>query len=241
MRSYVKLELLRSVRNTTSLIMLTVFPLVLYLVWTKVLRVVPAGPQQVDFAAYTMVSMAVYGAMGGALFIGGAIAMERSKGWLRQLAVTPLPAHGYISAKLIAGATGVLPSIFAVLAGGALISGVRLPPGTWPALVVLIWVGVVPFAALGVAFGYTMNGQAANLAMIGVFFGLSVLGGLWLPVQLMPEFMRTLAEYSPAYQAGSLGWRALAGDWPTVRSLVVLAGWTLLFSGLAAWRYRRAL
>ncbi|MFI6299204.1 ABC transporter permease [Nonomuraea sp. NPDC050790] len=241
MGSYLRLELRRAARNPAGLIILTAFPLALYLLWTKVLRIVPEGPQQVDFAAYSMVSMALYGAMGGALFIGGAIAMERSKGWLRQLAVTPLPAHGYISAKLLAGAAGVLPSILVVLAAGGLLSGVRLPPATWPVLVALIWAGVMPFAALGIAFGYTMSGQAANLAMIGVYFGLSVLGGLWLPVRLMPEFVRTLAEYSPAYQAGSLGWRALAGDWPTGRSLIVLAAWTLLFTGLAAWRYRRAL
>ncbi|MEV5503448.1 transglutaminaseTgpA domain-containing protein, partial [Nonomuraea fuscirosea] len=35
-----------------------------------------------------LANLATYGAMGGALFIGGAIAMERSKGWLDQLAVT---------------------------------------------------------------------------------------------------------------------------------------------------------
>ncbi|MFB4274014.1 ABC transporter permease [Nonomuraea sp. MTCD27] len=239
MRSYLRLELVRGFRNPVGLVMLTVFPLGLYLLWTKVLDVVPQG-QVGDFAAYTMVSMATYGAMGGALFVGGAIALERSKGWLGQLAVTPLPAHGYVTAKLLGGATGVLPSILVMLAAGALLSGVRLPFGTWPALVVLIWVGVLPFAALGIAFGYTMKGQSANLAMMAVYFGLSVLGGLWLPVRAMPEGMRTLAEYSPAYQAGSLGWRALEGRPPTLTSLAVLAAWTLLFCALAVWRYRRA-
>ncbi|MGP3959167.1 ABC transporter permease [Nonomuraea sp. 3N208] len=240
MRSYLGLEMRRGFRNPAGLILLTAFPVALYLLWTKVLNVVPQG-QHGDFAAVTMVSMATYGSMGGALFIGGAIALERGKGWARQLAVTPLPAHGYVVAKLISGATGVLPSIVVVLAAGALVAGVRLPLWTWPALVLLIWVGVMPFAALGIAFGYTLKGQAANLAMMAVYFGLSILGGLWLPVQLMPEGMRVLAEYSPAYQAGSLGWRALAGEWPTGTAIGVLAAWTLLFAALAVWRYRRAL
>jgi ABC-2 type transport system permease protein len=220
--------------------MLTGFPLILYLLWTKVLTIVPQG-QTGDFAAHTMVSMATYGAMGSALFVGSAIALERSKGWLRQLAVTPLPAHGYVTAKVLSGASGVLPSIFAVLIAGALLSGVRLPLLTWPALVLLIWVGVMPFAALGIACGYTMKGQSASLAMTFIYFGLSVLGGLWLPIQVLPEGMRTLSEYSPAYQAGSLGWRALDGQPPTGTSIAVLAAWTLLFSVLAVWRYRRAL
>jgi ABC-2 type transport system permease protein len=240
MGAYLRLELVRGFRSPVNLVMLTGFPVILYLLWTNVLDVAPRGWQG-DAAAYAMVSMATYGAMGGALFVGGAIALERGNGWLRQLAVTPLPAHGYVTAKLVSAAAGVLPSIVAVLAAGALLSGVRLPAGTWAALVPLIWVGVLPFAALGVAFGYTLKGQAASVAMIAVYFALSVLGGLWLPVETMPDGMRTLAEYSPAYQAGSMGWRALAGQPPEGVSLAVLAGWTLLFAALGLWRYRRAL
>lgn len=239
MGSYLRLELLRAFRNPVGLVMLSVFPVLLYLLWTKVLALAAPG-RGVDPAAYTMVSMATYGAMGGALFVGGAIALERGNGWLRQLAVTPLPAHGYVTAKLVSGAAGVLPSIVAVLAAGYLLNGVRLPPGTWAALVALIWVGVLPFAALGVAFGYTLKGQVASVAMIAVYFGLSVLGGLWLPVTAMPAALRTLAEYSPAYQAGSLGWGALEGRLPGCVPLTVLAVWTLLFASLALWRYRRA-
>jgi ABC-2 type transport system permease protein len=239
MGAYLRLELMRGFRNPVGLVMTTFFPLGLYLVFTRVLNVAPRGIG--DFAAYTMVSMATYGAMGSALFIGGAIALERSKGWLAQLAITPLPAHGYVTAKLVSGAVAVLPSILVVLAGGALLSGVRLPLGTWPLLVVLIWVGVLPFAALGTAFGYSIKGQAATLAMTIVFFLLAVLGGLWLPVEAMPAGMRAVAELSPAYAAGSLGWRALDGLAPAGSSLAVLAAWTLLFAALALWRYRRAL
>ncbi|MGR6920584.1 ABC transporter permease [[Actinomadura] parvosata] len=238
MGSYLRLELARGLRNPVGLIMTTFFPLGLYLLFTLVLDVAPKGIG--DVGAYTMVSMATYGAMGSALFIGGAIALERSKGWLAQLAVTPLPAHGYVAAKLVSGAVTVLPSIVVVLAGGALLTGVRLPLGTWPLLVVLIWAGALPFAALGTAFGYSIKGQAASLAMMIVYFVLTVLGGLWLPVESMPEGMRVVAEYSPAYAAGSLGWRALDGLAPSGSSLAVLAAWTALFAGLALWRYRRA-
>ncbi|WP_043617106.1 ABC transporter permease [Nonomuraea candida] len=241
MRSYLRLEIVRGLRNPAGLVLLVLFPLGLYLLGTEVLDVVPPGLAD-GFAARTMVSMATYGALGGALFIvGGAIALERGKGWPAQLAVTPLPAHGYVTAKLVAGAIWVLPGILVVLAAGALVSGVRLPPATWPLLVALIWVGVLPFAALGIAIGYALRGQAANLAMMTVYFGLSVLGGLWLPVEAMPAGMRAVAEYSPAYLAGSPAWRALDGVPPTAASIAALAGWTLLFAALALWRYRRAL
>ncbi|MEV0612291.1 ABC transporter permease [Nonomuraea sp. NPDC050404] len=241
MGSYLRLEMARNFRNPVGTIMLVIFPVGLYLLFTRVLNLAQQG-QAGDFAAHSMVSMALYGAMGGALgVIGGAIAMERGKGWLAQLAVTPLPAHGYVTAKLLAGTAGVLPSIVAVLAAGALLSGVRLPPGTWPLLVVLILVGVLPFAALGVALGYAIEGQAGGLVTMTVYFVLAVLGGLWLPVEAMPEGVRAVAEYSPAYAAGSLAWGALEGRPPTGASLALLAAWTLFFAALALWRYRRAL
>ncbi|GLW05991.1 ABC transporter [Microtetraspora sp. NBRC 13810] len=240
MGSLLRLEIARTFRNPVSMVFLIGFPLALYLLWTKVLPV-SAGTGITDFAAYSMVSMATYGSLGGALFIGGAIALERTGGWLRQLAVTPLPGHGYVVAKLVAGMLGVLPSIVAVLAAGAALGGVRLAGTTWVVLVPLIWLGVLPFAALGVALGYSLAGQSANMAMIVVYFGLSVLGGLWVPVEALPDGLRAVAEYSPAYQAGSLGWRALDGLAPTGTAVAVLAGWTLLFCALAVWRYRRAL
>ncbi|WP_066366954.1 ABC transporter permease [Herbidospora mongoliensis] len=233
MRSFLLFEVRRGMSSPVNLVFLAGFPVLLYLLWTKVLDLA-SGP-------VSMVSMATYGAMGGALFIGGAIAMERASGWLRQLAVTPLPAHGYIVSKVVAGMLAVLPSVVIVLAAGALLGGVRLPVGTWLVLPLLIWVGVVPFAALGVAFGYALKGQSANIATMVVFFLLAVLGGLWLPVSRMPGWFRVVAEYSPAYQSGSLGWRALDGLPPTGTSALVLAGWTALFVLLGVWRYRRAM
>nr|WP_062332463.1 ABC transporter permease [Herbidospora sakaeratensis] len=232
MRSFLRFEVRRAMSNPVNLVFLAGFPVLLYLLWTKVLDLA-SGP-------VSMVSMATYGAMGGALFIGGAIALERSGGWLRQLAVTPLPAHGYIAAKLAGGMLAVLPSVVIVLAAGALLGGVRLPAATWLALPLLIWAGVLPFAALGVAFGYSLKGQSANIAMMVVYFVMAVLGGLWLPVSRMPEGLQVFAEYSPAHQAGSLGWRALDGLAPTGTSVLVLAGWTALFVLLGLWRYRSA-
>ncbi|NAS20264.1 ABC transporter permease [Herbidospora sp. NEAU-GS84] len=232
MRSFLRFEVRRALSNPVNLVFLAGFPVLLYLLWTKVLDLA-SGP-------VSMVSMATYGAMGGALFIGGAIALERSSGWLRQLAVTPLPAHGYIVSKLAGGMLAVLPSVVIVLAAGALLGGVRLPAATWLALPLLIWAGVVPFAALGVAFGYSLKGQSATIAMMVAYFVLAVLGGLWLPVSRMPGGLRTLAEYSPAYQAGSLGWRALDGLAPTGTSVLVLAAWAALFVLLGGWRYRSA-
>jgi ABC-2 type transport system permease protein len=43
---------------------------------------------------------------------------------------------------------------------------------------------------------------------------------------------------TPSYQLGDLGWRALHGQAPDLAGLALLAGYTALFGGLVAWRYR---
>ena len=91
-------EINRLRRNRRYLIFTVGLPVVLYLLWAK------AGKTAygIDFAAYYMVAMATFGAFAGALN-GNAIRIseERKVGWIRQLRLTPLPASGYVIAKIL--------------------------------------------------------------------------------------------------------------------------------------------
>ena len=91
-------EINRLRRNRRYLIFTVGLPVVLYLLWAK------AGKTAygIDFSAYYMVAMATFGAFAGALN-GNAIRIseERKVGWIRQLRLTPLPASGYVIAKIL--------------------------------------------------------------------------------------------------------------------------------------------
>ncbi|WP_203909215.1 ABC transporter permease [Rhizocola hellebori] len=239
MMTYLKYEVLRVLRNGAFTGYTVGFPVGFYLLFTVVFDQSPVGGSAFD--AYYMVSMALYGAIGTALTgVGAPIAMERSKGWTRQLALTPLRPGRYLLIKIAAASVLSLPAILAILLCGKLIHRVDLDLGTWLALVPALWVGALPFVGLGIAIGYTFRDESAQGVALAAYFLMSVAGGLWMPTVAFPAWLAKVSEVLPTYRAGELSWRLIAGESPFSGGALILAAWTVAFLGLAAWRFRRA-
>lgn len=117
--------------------------------------------------------------------------------------------------KALVGTVSGVPALVAVGIAGRLQHHVELPAGRWAALLVLMWVGTVPFALLGLAIGYGLPPQLAQPVNFLAFLGLSVLGGLLVPAAYFPDVLRHLAHALPTYRFAELGWRAAAGLAPT--------------------------
>jgi ABC-2 type transport system permease protein len=239
MPTYLRMEIVRVLRNPMFTGYTIGFPIFFYLLFTTVFA--QNQVRTTDFSAYYMVSMALYGAIGTALTgVGAPIAMERSRGWTRQLALTPLRPRQYLVVKVAAASVLSLPVILAILVVGRLVHHVDLGIGTWLALVPALWLGGLPFVGLGIAIGYTFRDEAAQGVALTVYFLLSIAGGLWLPVESFPHWLSNVANVLPTYRAGQLSWRLLAGSSPLTPGVLVLLAWAVGFLGLAAWRFRRA-
>ncbi|HEY3506650.1 MAG TPA: ABC transporter permease [Actinocatenispora sp.] len=236
MGTYLLLEVRRTLRNVPFLLYTVGFPVGFYLLFTQVF-----GGGQASWAGQYMVSMALYGAMGAGLTgVGARIAVERTKGWTRTLALTPLRPAGYLFVKLVASILLTLPVILLVMLAGFAINGVRLPATTWLALVPLLWLATLPFTALGIAIGYSVRDEVANGVSIVLLFVLSIGGGLWMPVQLFPHWLGEVARGLPSYRAAELSWRVLDGHQPFGVGALVFAGWLVALIAFAGWRFRRA-
>lgn len=237
MLGYVRLELRRAMRDGGYVVFGIAMPVVMYLIFTN-LALAPGDRH--DAAVYTMVSMAAYGALGTAFNNGSGIAEDRAAGWLRQLRLTPLTPAQVVTGKVVTGFVSVVPSIAAVLLAGVLINHVTLSPQRWLAIVVLLWAGTVPFSLFGLGNGYRLSAQSAAMANIASMLSLAVLGGLWVPVETFPSWLRAIAEWTPSNSYAGLSWRIAFGDAPTLRQAAILAAWLLLFGVYAVYGYRRA-
>ena len=241
MFDYLKLEIRRVFRDRRFVSLTVGIPVVFYLLWSGIFAgdgdetSTGLSPQ-----VYLLVSMASFGAIGAALNATGArLAAERQTGWLRQLKVTPLSSRSVIVAKTLASMTLALPSILLVTLIAATVRHVDLPIGEWAGLVAIMWVATLPFAALGTLIGSLVGPDSAQPLTMGCYFLLSILGGLWWPIDQLPDAMRTLARWTPSNRFAELGWDVVGGHAPSTTAALTLAGWTVLLGAGAVTAYRR--
>ncbi|QLQ14855.1 MAG: ABC transporter permease [Micropruina sp.] len=213
-------------------------PVTMYLFFSGIFGA-QANDSGVAVAAVMMATMATYGGLGAAMSAGANIQTERTTGWVRQLLLTALTPTEFMVGRVIAAVLLVAPAIGAVFVTGAL-RGVSLSPGTWAAAFGLTLAALLPMIVLGLVLGLLFKPQTAGAATTLVMMALSMLGGLWLPLDLMPEFMQAVGRLLPSYWASQLGgWPISGGAFP-LQGVVVIGVWTVALAVIGVLSYRRA-
>ncbi|NRA03931.1 MAG: ABC transporter permease [Myxococcales bacterium] len=155
-------------------------------------------------------------------YLGGRLAEAAGDCALR--AVT-LGIWGFAMAYLLAGSLPKDPS-------GLLLA---LPLG-----VLALWLGLVSMAAIGVTAFWLQDCSPVYLVWQKAAF---ILGGLMLPLEIYPDWLRQVADWTPfsAFMYG-VGRMSFGFD-PVLAGEVALrlVGWSLLTTLLLVWMYRRAL
>ena len=231
--TYLVLDVRRSLRNRRTLIFLLVMPVVFFLLFGGGFR--DSDP---DAFAYVMVSMAVYGAMIATTSTGAQVSVERSQGWTRQLRLTPLRPVGYVLIKVASALVlGIVP-VFMVLATGAVL-GADLTIGEWVEVAVLSWVCSLVFAAFGLFVGYLVPAENA-MQFIGPLLALmSFFGGLFQPLDMLPQALQNIAPWMPTYAVGLVARSPLTDSGLTLVHVGDLVLWTAIFAAGTALLFRR--
>ncbi|WP_413332867.1 ABC transporter permease [Brevibacterium sp. GP-SGM9] len=230
-----RLELLRKLRNRRTLIFTMIMPAVFYLIFGVTNKGQTLG--DTDAALYISVSLATYGAMVATTTGGAQVAVERALGWSRQLALTPLHPAAFILTKVLVSMVLGAVSVIVVFVLAAF-TGVHAPLGTLLAAGALVVLTSSVFAAFGVMLGYllpTENAIQVSSMVLGI---LSLIGGLFVPLEIWPKTLQTIAHFTPAYGAGEIARAPLGGgydQWAVVNIIV----WLAIFVAGSAWALRR--
>jgi ABC-2 type transport system permease protein len=236
--TYTRYELLRTIRNRRVIIFTLAFPVVLFLAIAAPNRnVTDFSGTGISMPLYFMVGLAAFATMNAMLAAGSRIAADRAAGWNRQLRVSPLSPSSYIGTKVLTGYLLAGLSILVLYACGVAL-GVRLPAGRWLAMTGLLLVGLIPFAALGIALGHLLSSDSVGPAVGGLVGVLALLGGSWFPIS-GHGFLHDLAQALPSYWLVQASHIANGGSaWGGLGWGVVL-GWSVVLTALAARAYRR--
>ena len=236
--TYIRYEVLRTVRNRRFMILALGFQLVIYfLIATPNRHETNLGGTGISAALYLMVGLVTFGTMNAMLGSGARIAAERSAGWNRQLRITPLSARTYFRTKVLTGYMLAAMTMVLLYTAGSVL-GVRLTVSEWVKMTALLLVGLIPFAALGILFGHLLTPDSIGPAIGGLTAALSILGGVWFPVT-GHGILHDIALALPSYwlvQAAHIG--VGGGGWDRTGWIVWIA-WTVAAAYLARRAYER--
>jgi len=234
-RAQTRIEMLLTVRRGESLLVTLVIPLGILVFFSTVDAVNTSYKEPVDFLVPGVLALAV---MSSAMVsLGIATGYERRYGVLKRLGSTPLSRAGLLSAKTLnVLALEVLQAAVIVLTGIAL--GWDVTGGLLAAIVLLL-IGTVAFAGIGMLLAGTLRAEA-NLAVAnGLFLVLLFLGGMAYPLAKLPGAVETVAKALPAAALSETVRAVLTPGkaFPT-GELVVLLVWAIA-APLAAARWFR--
>jgi ABC-2 type transport system permease protein len=151
--------------------------------------------------------------------------------------ITPLPTAVYFGAKILSGYLVAAVSIVLLYAAG-LALGVSLPAAGWFWMTVLILIGLIPFAVIGVLLGHLITSDSMGPALGGVTSVFALLGGAWGPLATGGAFQKVV-ELLPSHWLVQAGRAAVDSRvWPA-EGWIVVAVWSLVMLRLARLAYRR--
>jgi ABC-2 type transport system permease protein len=195
----------------------------------------------ISLGAYMLAAIGAYAVSSVMVFnFGVGVAIERGQKVDLLMGAMPLPGWLYLAARiLVALAFGAasMALLFLVAAGPG---GINLEPGAWLSLAGRLMLGSVPFIGFGLAVAFLASPTAAPAIANMAFIGLAFASGMFVPLDQMPDVVRSIAPLLPTYHYAQLAWGAIgAADEGTITSLLWLAGYAAVLLGLAAWAWRR--
>ena len=223
-------EFVRLLRTKAFSLSVIGFPVMFYLLFGSMNR----GN---SFARYLVATYSCMGVVSACLFgIGMGLAMERAQGWLELKQASPMPRFAYLFAKLVSCAVFSVIIVGILLILGATVGGATIAAGEALRLAGVVVVSSIPFAAMGLLASLLVPPNSGAGIMNLIYIPMTFASGFWMPMSMLPHWLRVVAPALPTYHLGQLALQIFGFVKPGSAALhwEALAGFTLLMLG-AAW------
>jgi ABC-2 type transport system permease protein len=167
------------------------------------------------------------------------LTLLRDEGVLKRIRGTPMPAGAYLAGFIGSATLNAVLQVALVVAIGNLLYGVDWPQDPLM-LIGFTLLGVVCFAALGVAFSHIIpNEDAAPAYTNAVFLPLIFISGVFYSADDLPEALKAIAEALPLkHLIDGLSEAIVGGGGDVGTAALVVGGWAVAGLFLAV-RYFR--
>lgn len=166
------------------------------------------------------------------------LATYREQGILRRMSTTPVPPSWMLAAQVVVNLVLAVLALGILVVAGHVAFGLSAPEAPGGFLLALVFTVAAVFAiGLWVSAIARSAGAASAIGQL-LFYPVLFFAGLWLPREAMPPVLRGISDFSPLGAAVRAMQDATQGVFPSAQSLLVMAGYTVVFGFLAARFFR---
>ncbi|AZQ76240.1 MAG: ABC transporter permease [Flaviflexus sp.] len=241
-----RIEFKRILRDPASLFFIVALPAFMFIIFGSTMEWAELRVGNGNIAMSTMIAMSAYGAATATSSVSGMAAVEKTQGWGRQLALTPMKQASYVGVKtLLAMTIAAIPIGIIYLLGFFLKS--EATGMTWLLSAIILVIGSMTFALYGLVFGLYFKSETAASVSSGILVILAFLGNLFVPLsglmltigKLTPMYgYAALARY-PLYEGTGYDMNGNEISEPLWQALLNFGIWTALFAGLCVYLVRK--
>ncbi len=192
--------------------------------------------------AHSFAGMAVQFILFMAIDVGISVLLARRLGLWNRLLAAPISVGNLITARGLSCALIAATVITVIYALATILFKVQILGSMigFAGIVISFSLMAASFGLFIAAFGKTPE-AARGIAIFATMI-MVMLGGAWMPSFMFPQWLQKFTILIPTRWAvdgfEAMTWRGLGFD-AALPSMAALMGFTLLFGGLAVWRFRR--
>ena len=228
MASLMIMELILMKRQAAYYLLSIGLPSVFYLIFSGIM----SGSDVSALVLRTyLFSMTLFSIMSSAFFsIPSTLQSDKTNNWQKLIQHSPVSMVEYYISKLFSTLLTFLLSIIVVFSVGHFVRGVNVPMMDWLMIALILLIGSLVFIAMGVLVSLLPSAQLMSVVGNIVYMALAVLGGLWFPLTMFPDWLQPIGKLTPSYQLMQVVSSYLEHhNWNLSAMLIVLV-YTIFFS-----------
>jgi len=190
------------------------------------------------FSVYFPVLIVLVLAMLSLISLPVHLATYREQGILRRMSTTPVPPAWMLAAQVIINLALAVVALGILVVAGTAGFGLGAPkaPGGF-ALALVLTIAAMFAIGLWISAIARTAGWAGAIGQL-FLYPLLFSAGLYFPQERMPPVLQHISEWSPLGASVHALQDSMQGTFPSAQSLLILAGWTVLFGFLAVRFFR---
>ncbi|MEV0054649.1 ABC transporter permease [Saccharopolyspora shandongensis] len=162
----------------------------------------------------------------------------RERGILRRMSTTPVRPAALLAAQMVLHGVAMLGSAVLALTVGRVAFGVALPDQIAGYALTLFLTMLSTLALGAVLAAVARNAKVATAIGSVAFILMMFTAGVWVPVQVMPDLLQRIVEFTPLGAASMALAEASGGGWPSWSHLAVVVLWSAVLAGAAVRWFR---